>query len=299
MTFYRDLDFIIAGVQKSGTTTLSNLLTQTSDIFIPTEQEIPFFLETKYQKMGWKKFINYYFSKAKQNQLKGTSTPQYLMFPYSLQEIKNKLPNIKIIIIFRDPIKRLLSQYDMNFRMNVEIRNINEVIKNNFENLDEFRLIKYNSHITKYITSGEYINLTNNLEKLFSKSQLLYINFDDLIKKPQVVLNLVSNFLQIKKFKIKNYKHSMQGGKKKHININHEKYLSFLYKFLFVKFINKISFNFLKKNIEKLMIYIDRINVDTNSKTEIHQIDNKLLFELKEYYKEEYVFLNKILLDNE
>ena len=65
------------------------------------------------QTLGWNNFINTYYLKSKTNQLIGKSSPQYMMYDYSLKKIKKMFPDIKLIVILRDPIERLLSHYDM------------------------------------------------------------------------------------------------------------------------------------------------------------------------------------------
>ena len=54
-----------------------------------------------------------YFYNSNENQILGTATPQYMMYPYIFEEIKKELSNIKLIIILRNPIDRLLSHIDM------------------------------------------------------------------------------------------------------------------------------------------------------------------------------------------
>ena len=112
----RKINFIIIGAQKAGTTFLHNILNTSNDIYIPLEKELPFFLEDNIDDESYKKFFLKYFNKSKPNQIIGTSTPQYMMYPNSFSNIKERLPDVKLIVVLREPIKRLISHYDMVYR---------------------------------------------------------------------------------------------------------------------------------------------------------------------------------------
>ena len=47
----------------------------------------------------------------------GTSTPQYMMHPECFGSIKRALPGVKIIVTLRDPVRRLVSHFDMATRL--------------------------------------------------------------------------------------------------------------------------------------------------------------------------------------
>ena len=54
-----NLDFIVAGIQKAGTTMLSKHLSQNDQLFIPFEKELPFFLEKKIDQNNWNNFYDH------------------------------------------------------------------------------------------------------------------------------------------------------------------------------------------------------------------------------------------------
>ena len=124
----KKIDFIIIGAQKAGSTFLYNILNLSNEIYMPQEKELPFFLEKNIKKKNYAKFLDDYFENSKIDQIIGTSTPQYMMYPESFGDIKLRLPNVKLIAIIREPIKRLISHYDMVYRFGKENRSINSVL---------------------------------------------------------------------------------------------------------------------------------------------------------------------------
>ena len=104
-----DPDFLIIGVQKSGTTSLYNYITRYAANFIdPLQKELYFFSE------NYQKGFNYYkslFPAFKGYKITGEATPDYIFYHRCAERIYKKYPQIKIIVVLRNPIARAYSQY--------------------------------------------------------------------------------------------------------------------------------------------------------------------------------------------
>ena len=288
-----NLDFIVAGIQKSGTTMLAQYLSQNNKLFIPPEKEVPFFLNKEINENDWKSFLTNYFYKGKDHQLWGTVSPQYMMYPNSLKKIYKKFPKIKIIIIYREPISRFISHYDMSVRFNNEQRNLNSVIKEQIKNIKKLRKNDNKNYKDKYITSGEYSRLNKHL-KIFPKRNILKIDYQEFILKPKIVLNKISIFLKINnKFKLSK-KIIMKGGKKRIININHDRILRVFKSFLQIIKIYKFLPKKLIKNVYIFSYWLDQINTNVNSKSNIKDINVNELKMLKKHYKDDILEYLKI-----
>ena len=289
-----NLDFIVAGIQKSGTTMLAKYLSQNDQLFLPPEKELPFFLKKEINVKDWKKFLTKYFYKGENHQLWGTVSPQYMMYPNSLNRIYKKFPKIKIIIIYREPISRYISHYDMSVRFNNEQRNINIAIKDQIRNAKKIH--KTNNLLDGYLASGEYSRLNKYL-KIFPKKNILKIDFQEFISKPKIVLDEISIFLKINyKFKFSKKKIMMKGGKKKIINIDHDKIFKRFKLFLKIIKIYKFFPQILIKYVYIFSYWLDKINTNVNSKSNIKDINSKELKMLKKHYKYdilEYIKISK------
>ena len=114
-------NFIIAGAEKSGTSSLSFYISEHPDIYIPKIKELHFFDNSdNYSKgFGWyeKQFSGWSGEKAV-----GECTPFY-MFDYSCAEkIKMQFPDIKVLFILRNPADRAYSNYWHQVRGGKEFR---------------------------------------------------------------------------------------------------------------------------------------------------------------------------------
>lgn len=106
-------DFLIIGAQKSGTTWLARQLAVHSRIFVPHE-EIHFFDHTDKYELG----PDWYaarFAEGAHLPFVGEKTPEYLYLPKrddvpeGAARIHEMLPDVKLIVIFRDPVDRAVS----------------------------------------------------------------------------------------------------------------------------------------------------------------------------------------------
>ena len=119
-------NLLIVGAAKSGTTSLHNYLKQHPDIFMTKHKEPHFLINSEigtgrvhkavitlqdYKKM---------FETDGKYRYKGESSVMYLAFPeFSIKNIKRYLmPDVKIIIMLRNPIERAFAGYLHNLRYN-------------------------------------------------------------------------------------------------------------------------------------------------------------------------------------
>ena len=101
----------IIGVQKSGTTYLARLLMQHPDICFSEIKELHFFSKEHNRKKGLR-FYESCFSPYNGEKIIMEATPAYMIQEKALIDIKKSIgPDVKIIVIIREPIKRLISQY--------------------------------------------------------------------------------------------------------------------------------------------------------------------------------------------
>ena len=203
-------DFIIVGAQKAGTTSLFRYLATHPNIKAPFKtKEIHFFDGGLDEVDNYKKGLSWYKShfpkKSKmENKITFEASPLYLFHPEAPFRIKKVLPDVKIIILLRNPIDRTISHYFHEKRKNREKLPIEEALK--YEESRIEKSLKNNDYKSKeflrytYKTRSKYYYQIKRYLDLFPEKNILILKSENLFNHPIETLNKVQNFLNIDSF---------------------------------------------------------------------------------------------------
>ena len=139
-----------------------------------------------------------YFSPKDSHSIIGEATPIYMYWNQSIERIYSYNPNIKLIIMLRNPIHRAFSHWNMERHRQRETRTFEDAIKEE-KNQNQSLLPKQNRTFS-YLERGLYFKQIQNIYNYFEKNQLLVIRNKELRNHPNRVLNNISKFLSIKLF---------------------------------------------------------------------------------------------------
>ncbi|RUS91293.1 hypothetical protein EGW08_000907 [Elysia chlorotica] len=172
---------LIIGFSKCGTTALRTFLTLHPNIVSPIE-------EVRYFNFNYTKGLDWYrrqMPPSTEDQITLEKTPSYIMSPIVLKRIYLFDSRVKLIIIIRDPIVRLQSQYAHSFR------NVPEGARK-----PDFKIwVKGDSsenRITHFVGYTKYIR---QVYDQFPKDQILVLAEEDFEQNPLSVMKEVEEFL--------------------------------------------------------------------------------------------------------
>lgn len=171
--------FLCIGVQKAGTTSLINYLSQHPDIFM-LENETHFF-DTEY--FNESDIVKYEKNFDTQKKIIGEKTPSYNYLQFAMNRIYKYNPNIKLILLLREPISRAFSQYNMQInKMNKNLDDVSEQqILDDFKKEENMKLSELKSNGNYYILRGKYYEIIEYILTLFPRKNL-YIGIAEEIK---------------------------------------------------------------------------------------------------------------------
>lgn len=113
MERHRLPDFLIIGGQKCGTTWIWKRLRNHSEVRVPPRKEIHFF-DKRIMNHDLEWYANEVKDKVNLNRIIGEKTPCYgHLDRRTIEFVKLVLPKAKIILVLRDPVKRVWSQARM------------------------------------------------------------------------------------------------------------------------------------------------------------------------------------------
>jgi len=185
--------FFIAGAQKSGTTTLHNILVQHENIYLPKTKETKFFVDPEVNKLGLKKYKEF-FKQKKSFQTSGEVDPDCFYFNYAAEEMFKILgADLKVFLILRNPAERAISHYLMSLRRGIEELSFEDAIA------CEDKRIKnsyYNDLHYSYINRGNYFTQVKRFYDVFGKDNVtVFIYEEDFLENRQELVNTICSKL--------------------------------------------------------------------------------------------------------
>ncbi|MEN9935002.1 MAG: hypothetical protein RLZZ387_1581 [Chloroflexota bacterium] len=199
-------DFLIVGAQRSGTTSLYRYLTQHPDVLPALEKEVHFFDLQHHRGYEW------YASRfcpapiRGRRYITGEASPYYLFHPRVPALVRAALPDVRLIVILRDPAERALSHYAHSVRQGFEALPLAEALAREPERLagEAERMVAdagYNSFSHQhhsYLARGHYAEQLRCWQALFPAEQLRVLRFEDLRERPAALMAEVCGFLGLR-----------------------------------------------------------------------------------------------------
>jgi Sulfotransferase domain len=186
-------NFLCAGVQKSGTTLLAEILRQHPDIFIPETKEAHFFDHDERFARGVEWYQSTYFKGSENFLLVGDVTPSYLYFEYVPERIAAILGReVKFIIMLRNPVDRAYSHYWMSFKRGYERLPFERAIA-----MEHARLRRgyFERSRFSYISRGFYSEQIKKYLTFFPASNMKFLLFEEFIADIAAGVNSILDFL--------------------------------------------------------------------------------------------------------
>ena len=194
-------DFVGIGVQKGGTTTLHHLLSAHPEVMMPCKKELQYFSNNFQLGPDW--YLRHW-PKSHPNGLRGEITPYYIFHPYAAPRLKELAPDVKIIVLLRDPVERTLSHYFHSRRLGLEELDLKQALaaeEGRLLHAKEYLRIPGNRHQShqehSYISRSRYEEQLVHWLKFFNEKQILILRSEALFKHPDQTWKSLLNFLSL------------------------------------------------------------------------------------------------------
>lgn len=200
--------FLIIGVTKGGTSSLYEYLTQHPNILPATNKEV-IYGDPFQHGIEWY-LSNFLPIPENSGFLTGEAGPNYYISPILAQKISNQFPNIKLILILRNPIYRTFSAYQMLVKYGHEKKDFLSILDAEFnfwENTDEseYTQDEFKFIAPTYTAPSVYQIYLKSWLKYFCKDQILILKSEDLYANPQNITSRVFDFIQVSNHTLPSY----------------------------------------------------------------------------------------------
>jgi len=202
-------NFIIIGTVRSGSTSLYYNICEHPSVLSANYDEIGFFDSNYHLGINW--YRSMFPTQKKMENVKmetgesitGEDTPFYFWKEEVAERIKEVLPKVKLIGIFRNPIDRAYSNYNLAVRMNTEKLTFENAIAKEMEFLKKFSLRESTDQMRSYLSKGFYDEQIKFWFEKFSRKQIHLLSTEDMQKNPKESLSKIFEFLEVSNYVIK------------------------------------------------------------------------------------------------
>lgn len=191
------VDFVIAGVQKGGTTALHAYLKQHPQIGLSRHKEAQFF-NTDAHFQGLRPDYPFYhslFDPHPQHTLYGEATPAYIYWQDAPRRMWEYNPQLKVILLFRNPITRAYSHWNMGRDRGTETLSFWDAIQ--AEPVRSRGHLPQQDKKTSYVDRGFYSEQLRRMWRYFPREQTLIFKSEELEGQPETVLRQTYAFLGV------------------------------------------------------------------------------------------------------
>ena len=182
-----NLDFLVIGSQRCATSYVHSVFENEKVTNVPKKKELNFFSHHIY-----KKNLSWYFSNfEEEGSLTGEVCPSYfLMRPSEIRYLKELYPDLKIVLILRDPVKRLWSSIHRHWTYSY-LEDTEEV------GTDFISLLKFIKKPTN-LYFGRYSYTIKKWKRVFGEDQIKILFYEDMKTNPDKFMSELYLFLNIR-----------------------------------------------------------------------------------------------------
>ncbi len=197
------LDFIVIGAQKAGTTTVWQLLRDHPQLWLPETKEAPFFSHTEVYERGWQEYLARLQAPAGSELLRGTVTPHYTHGWHDADtrtvaaRIAKQLPDVRLVVLLREPVERARSQHAMAVARGREQRGAGAALSELLRP-DALRAARARPDDTNsYVVQGEYGRILGDYLGFFERDALHIEQSASLAREPVQTVQRILRFLGV------------------------------------------------------------------------------------------------------
>jgi len=189
----------IVGAQKAGTSSLAAILGTHPDVALAQGKEAHLFDDADIQADGLtRQRLAQAFPNFAGERIVLDATPSYLYLPGALETLVEHNPDIRVIVVLRDPVERAFSQHGHSVRRGLEDLSFARGLLAEKSRLSGDRdplVVDSPRRVSSYVDRGRYEIQLDRLQRLVG--HVLIVRFQDFVADPATVVLAIQGFLGI------------------------------------------------------------------------------------------------------
>jgi hypothetical protein len=187
--------FMIVGAMKAGTSTLHATLAHHPEIFMTSPKELHAWDRENPPPLA---SYHMHFDAGRDKRVRGESTPSYAFQPGTMEHLKKYNPNLQLVFIMRDPVRRAISNINHSMsKRDIAERPLMEELMDDLRDMSKNDVSPFRHSPFGYHERGLYHRQIVRMRKHFAAEQLLLLRLEDFKAAPQAELDKVCDFLGV------------------------------------------------------------------------------------------------------
>lgn len=222
------VDFVVAGVQKAGTTALHHVIAKHPEVALPRDQALHFFdKEENFKGEPDYNVLLGNFDPQRRWTIAGEVTSDYTFWKPAMERIARYNPRMKIIISLRNPADRAFSHWNMRRAKDQDPDDFLEAIKRDRSAPIEDFSREYSRF--NYVARGMYSHQIERVFKFFPREQALVIKYENYRRDYSGTTDSVFDFLGIRRIDAPRNKERNVGPYQRKMTPEERKYVSAIF----------------------------------------------------------------------
>ena len=191
------LAFLVAGVQKAGTSALHDYLSEVPGLQLPSSKELHFFDDERTVDWSAPDYGPLHEHFVADDRRRGEATPITLYWPQALERVATYNPAMRLVLLFRDPVSRAFSHWQMEWARGAECMPFAQAIREGRARMAGSTPVPGFDRVASYVERGFYGRQLARALRLFGRDQVLCLAQDLLEREPDAVVAQVCRFLGV------------------------------------------------------------------------------------------------------
>jgi hypothetical protein len=208
--------WIIAGAQRSSSSSVFKYLIAHPQVGAPAVKEIHYFDNNYHRGLNW--YLGH-FPLRQGGRITGEGSPYYLAHPLAPRRIAKDLPSVKLLVVLRNPVDRAYSHFIHERALGRECyASFAEAIEHEDERIagEEEKMLAdptYNSHNHRnfsYVARGRYAEQIERLFDTFPRERVMVFSSERLSVEPARVYAEILTFLGLPPYELQRFRRHNQ-----------------------------------------------------------------------------------------
>ncbi len=204
-------DLIVVGAQRSGTTALTEALYRLPIVERPRRGKGSHFFSYNFHR-GWEWFQSQFPTEAWASIIERRhgrtmfcfdACPYYLFHPFAVERMAQALPEVKLLVMLRDPVRRVESHYHHSVSHGHEDLSFEQALAAEPERLagevdrmrDDGTYWSHSHEHHSYVAKGMYCDLLERLFRHYPREKVMVIQSEAFYRDPDLQLSGVTSWL--------------------------------------------------------------------------------------------------------